>query len=135
MKRELIFALLITTFLLTSCASKSQKSKAKQESSNIETASQEAPGRYIPSLNHSYLTEENVGENITVKGKIVQNGNTYSLIENADSKSRVTFILSFDDDAVKNMLAAKVNSNAQLSGLLLAADSTWTKKMKVLKVE
>ena len=149
MKNTFIIALIITTAALTSCCSSSQKNKAKQTSQTAAETSQTAPvaqessREFKPlaadganlSVNHSYLTEENVGESITVRGKLLQNGSAFSLIENPDSKSRVTFVLTFENDAVKNQLTAKANSLVQVSGVLTSADSTWKKGMKVLQVE
>ena len=150
MKKTFIIALIITTAALTSCCSSSQKNKAKQtsqtaatETSQTAPAAQESSRELKPlaadganlSVNHSYLTEENVGESITVRGKLLQNGSAFSLIENPDSKSRVTFVLTFENDAVKNQLTAKANSLVQVSGVLTSADSTWKKGMKVLQVE
>lgn len=149
MRNTFIIALIITTAALTSCCSSSQKNKAKQtsqaaaETSQTAPAAQESSREFKPlaadganlSVNHSYLTEENVGESITVRGKLLQNGSAFSLIENPESKSRVTFVLSFENDAVKNQLTAKANSLVQVSGVLTSADSTWKKGMKVLQVE
>ena len=150
MRNTFIIALIITTAALTSCCSSSQKNKAKQtsqvaasEAAQPTQPAQESTATFKPlsadgvnlSVSHSYLTEENVGESISVKGKLLQNGSAFSLIENPDSKSRVTFILTFENDAVKNQLAAKANSLVQVSGVLTAANSTWKKEMKVLKVE
>lgn len=142
MRNTFIIALIITTAALTSCCSSSQKNKAKQTSQAVASepaqttqVSQKLTADYMPSANSSYLTEENVGESITVRGKLLQNGSAFSLIENPDSKSRVTFVLSFENDAVKNQLTAKANSLVQVSGVLTSADSTWKKGMKVLQVE
>ncbi len=141
MKKITFVTLIITTALFaTACASKSNKSQAAKQGQTTENTEKKAlisdsSLSYTPSVNHSYLTEENVGENISVKGKIVQKGNSFSLIENEASKSRVTFILTFENEAVKNKVAAKVNTIATLSGKLTAASSTWTKEIKVLDVE
>ena len=145
MKKTFIIALIITTAALTSCCSSKQKNKAQTTSQTVETSQTVQETTIAPaplaaerpnlSVNHSYLTEENVGESITVRGKLLQNGSAFSLIENPDSKSRVTFVLTFENDAVKNQLTAKANSLVQVSGVLTSADSTWKKGMKVLQVE
>ena len=127
MKRILIYVLLISSVLfLSSCATKKQPEKAVENT-------KDSSFKYTPSVNHSYLTEENVGQEIVVKGKVVKSGNSFTLLENPDSKSRVSFVLEFEDESLKEKLTA--GSIAQLSGILTSAESPWKKGMKVLKVE
>lgn len=147
MRNTFIIALIITTAALTSCCSSSQKNKAKQTSQAVAETSQTAPAaqessrEFKPltadganlSVTHSYLTEENIGQEIVVKGKIVKSGNSFNLLENPDSKSRVSFVLDFEDESLKEKLTA--GSIVQLSGILTSAESPWKKEMKVSKVE
>ena len=126
MKRFAICIFMISSFLLISaCAT----NKAAEDTQTSSTAS----FNYKPSVNHSYLTEENIGQEIVVKGKIVKSGNSFALLENPDSKSRVSFVLDFEDESLKEKLTA--GSIVQLSGILTSAESPWKKGMKVLKVE
>ena len=126
MKRFAICIFMISSFLLISaCAT----NKAAEDTQTSSTAS----FNYKPSVNHSYLTEENIGQEIVVKGKIVTSGNSFTLLENPDSKSRVSFVLEFEDENLKGKLTA--DSIVQLSGILTLAESPWKKGMKVLKVE
>ena len=101
---------------ISSCASKTQAAK-----------------KYTPSVNHSYLTEENIGNEIVIKGKLIKSGSNFALLENPDSKSRVSFSLEFEDESLKQKLTA--GSFVQLSGILTSSESPWKKSMKVLKVE
>ena len=130
MKRFAICIFMISSFLLISaCATNKAAEKAAEDIQISSTAS----FNYKPSVNHSYLTEENIGQEIVVKGKIVKNGNSFNLLENPDSKSRVSFVLEFEDESLKEKLTA--GSIVQLSGILTSAGSPWKKGMKVLKVE
>lgn len=130
MKRFAICILMISSFLLISaCTTNKEAEKAAEDTQTSSTAS----FNYKPSVSHSYLTEENIGQEIVVKGKIVKSGNSFNLLENPDSKSRVSFVLEFEDENLKGKLTD--GSIVQLSGILTSAESPWKKGMKVLKVE
>lgn len=130
MKRFAICIFMISSFLfISACATNKAAEKAAEDTQTSSTAS----FNYKPSVTHSYLTEENIGQEIVVKGKIVKSGNSFTLLENPDSKSRVSFVLDFEDESLKEKLTA--GSIVQLSGILTSAESPWKKGMKVLKVE
>lgn len=143
MKRVLIVTSIIASLFLTSCASKSKTQKepptAQQNNTVVEKESDSTiESTHSPrtfSVNHSYLTEENVGEVISVKGKLQANGSCFTLTENAASKSRVTFVLEVTSDSLKTKLKELSGSTVTITGELTEASSTWTKKMKVLSVE
>ena len=121
---------MISSFLFFSaCATNKVVEKAVDDAQTSSTAS----FNNKPSVNHSYLTEENIGQEIVVRGKILKSGNSFTLLENPDSKSRVSFVLDFEDESLKEKLTAC--SIVQLSGILTSAESPWKKGMKVLKVE
>lgn len=130
MKRFAICILVISSLLfISACATNKVVEKAVNDTQTSSTAS----FNYKPSVTHSYLTEENIGQEIIVKGKIIKGGSSYTLLENPDSKSRVSFVLDFEDESLKEKLTA--GSIVQLSGILTSAESPWKKGMKVLKVE
>ena len=130
MKRFAICILVLSSLLfISACASKKPAEKAGNDTQTSSTAS----FNYKLSVSHSYLTEENIGQEIVVKGKIVKSGNSFTLLENPDSKSRVSFVLEFEDENLKEKLTA--GSIVQLSGILTSAESPWKKGMKVLKAE
>ena len=137
MKKIIIALMISTTFLFVSCASKSKTTKTtvKSQSAQEEWSATETGIRYTPVMNHSFLTEENIGENITIKGLLSQNGNSFILLENPDSKSRVTFMLTVENDSLKKQLSAQAGNIVQISGILTSASSTWQKGMKVLSLE
>ena len=130
MKKITICILMISSFLFFSaCATNKEAEKAAEDTQTSSTTS----FQYKPSVNHSYLSEENIGQEIVVRGKILKSGNSFTLLENPDSKSRVSFVLEFEDENLKGKLTA--GSIVQLSGILTSAESPWKKGMKVLKVE
>lgn len=130
MKKTPFCILVISSLLfISACATNKAAEKAAEDIQTSSTAS----FNYKPSVNHSYLTEENIGQEIVVKGKIVKSGNSFNLLENPDSKSRVSFVLDFEDESLKEKLTA--GRIVQLSGILTSAESPWKKGMKVLKVE
>ena len=87
------------------------------------------------SISHSYLTEKNIGETVSVQGLLSQNGDNFVLFENPDSKSRVTFEITVKDKKIKEELKKQTGNTVKVSGELNAVLSTWTKKITVLKVE
>ncbi len=90
----------------------------------------------IEPANHSYLTEEAVGSEITVRGLLsVNNKKNFVLKENPDSKSAVTFTLVVKRCSLKRKLRKLDGQMVKVTGRLTAADRTWSKSMKVKKVE
>ncbi len=95
----------------------------------------EKTNRPIAPSNHSYLTEEFLGSEITVKGLLSVNKNSFVLKENPDSKSMVTFRLEVKKWGLKRKLKKLDGKTVKLTGELVEASSTWTKRIKVLKIE
>jgi hypothetical protein len=89
----------------------------------------------IEPANHSYLTEEAVGSEITVTGLLSVNKKNFVLKENPDSKSAVTFTLVVKRCSLKRKLRKLDGQMVKVTGRLTAADKTWSKSMKVKKVE
>ena len=89
----------------------------------------------IEASNHSYLTEEAVGSEITVTGLLSVNKNSFVLKENPDSKSAVTFTLVVKRCSLKRKLRKLDGQMVKVTGKVTAADKTWSKSMKVKKVE
>lgn len=92
-------------------------------------------GTTISSNNHSYLTEEFLGSEITVTGLLSANKNTFILQENPDSKSMVTFYLEVKKWSLKRKLRKLDGQTVKITGELTEASGTWNKKLKALKVE
>lgn len=136
MKKIVIVSLMISTLLfLTSCASKAKAQKPKKvEEKPVESDEMSMPILNL-SISHSYLTEKNIGETVSVQGLLTQNGDNFVLFENSDSKGRVTFELTVKDKKIKEELKKQTGNTVKVSGELTAVPSTWTKKITVLKVE
>ena len=132
MKKLIIICLGVALLLVTSCASSKAKTDTVKEHSPSDSPS---AALRTPSVNHSYLTEDNVGDVISVKGKLQVNGSSFTLTENASSKSRVTFVLEVNSESLETKLKELSGTTVTVSGELTQATSTWTKKMKVLSVE
>ena len=123
MKKVLVIAAIFSLFLI-SCAT-NLKPVEEKPVAGIDDLSFSAF-----SMGHSYLTEKNIGEKVTVAGLFIQNGNDFVLLENADSKSRVAFILEFDKKK-KFQLSSYLNQKVEISGILTSAESPWKKSLKV----
>lgn len=85
--------------------------------------------------NHSFLTEEHQGSEITITGLLSAKKNTFVLKENPDSKSVVTFNLEVKKWSLKRKLRKLDGKTVKLTGVLTDASRTWIKSMKVTKVE
>lgn len=85
--------------------------------------------------NHSFLTEEYQGSEITITGLLSAKKNTFVLKENPDSKSVVTFNLEVKKWSLKRKLRKLDGKTVKLTGVLTDASRTWIKAMKVTKVE
>ncbi len=88
----------------------------------------------IKITNHSFLSDEHVGSEITITGLLTATKNTFVLTENPDSKSVVTFNLVVKKWGLKSKLRKLNGQTVTLTGTLTQATSTWTKKMKVQKI-
>ncbi len=149
MKHTIYYLLiLITALVLAGCASKSHNANTAQntqapvpvqiiiEEENEPAAAEETTPSLRPtfSTNHSFLSEEHVGQTFTIKGYLSQNGENFILTENPTSKSRVTFYLEIADASLVTKAAALVNTTVEITGVLTDAPSPWSKKLKVQKI-
>ena len=151
--------LTISTFSI-SCASNKNASKAasttaqeasapSQEASSTAQAPQESPSTtegasdstilFNRPVSHSFLTDKNVGDKLTIRGIFGQNQDGYILIENPTSRSRVTFSLVFAETEDSATLLQKysqyVDTFVEIEGTLLSAASPWSKKMQVSNIK
>lgn len=92
-------------------------------------------GKVLESTNHSYLRNDSIGAEIKVTGLLTAKKNTFALEENPESRSVVTFGLDVKKWSLKRKLRKLDGKTVTLTGVLTDASSTWTKKMKVLKIE
>lgn len=92
-------------------------------------------GKVLESNNHSYLTEESIGSEIKVTGLLTAKKNVFALEENPESRSVVTFGLEVKKWSLKRKLRKLDGQKVTLIGVVTEASSTWTKRMKVLKIE
>ena len=148
MKHTLYILLIITALVLAGCASKPRKANTAQNTQAPEpvqiiieeekepAAAEETTPSLRPtfSTNHSFLSEEHVGQTFTIKGYLSQNGDNFILTENPSSKSRVTFYLEVEEQSLKAKAARLVNSNVEVTGILTQAQSPWSKRLKVQKI-
>ena len=147
--------LTISTFSI-SCASNKGASKAAstsaqeasapsqevstttQESSTTEGAS-DSTILFNRPISHSFLTDKNVGDKLTIRGIFGQNQDGYILIENPTSRSRVTFSLVFaeteDSATLQQKYSQYVDTFVEIEGTLLSAASPWSKKMQVSNIK
>lgn len=84
--------------------------------------------------NHSFLTEENVGEAFSIVGELQQVENKWLLIENPKSKSKVTFVLE-GFSSMENLLAENLEKSVKITGVLTAVDGAWSKTLSVSAIE
>ena len=89
----------------------------------------------IASGNHSMLTEEAVGSEISVTGLLTVKKDSFSLRENPDSRSAVTFVLEVKGWCLKRKLKKLNGKIITVTGTVTKADSVWTKGMKVQEIK
>ena len=115
-----------------SCASNKKAADAVTE----EAVPQYIKPNFNFPVNHSYLTEKNIGESLSVKGRLLKNEKGFILLENEKSKSRVTFILEFNENQkfTEDFISSLLNKEVEISGILTSVQSTWVKGIKVNKI-
>lgn len=125
--------------MFSACASKCKKTDSVDSKTTVPEVQNETfkkdNNKKNLLINYSFLNEKNVGETLSVTGNLSQNGNGFTLISDPDSKSRVSFILEVTDSELKKKLQSLAGETVTVTGELTEANSTWTKKLKVLKIE
>ncbi|MBO4532829.1 MAG: hypothetical protein J5726_03940 [Treponema sp.] len=147
MKHTILYLfIIIAALVFAGCASKSHKANTKQNTKasepvqiiieDEEPVAEETTPVSGPSIsvNHSFLSEEHVGQTFSIKGYLSQNGDNFILTENPGSKSRVTFYLEIADASLITKATALVNTTVEVTGVLTQAQSPWSKRMKVQKI-
>lgn len=131
MKQKNIFVIfLCIAFSLFACKSTEENVSAETTQALSE---KKAP---LPSrTNHSYLSEKNIGERVSIVG-ILLNDNNYglSLLENPESKSRVTYVLSSSKEILDKCYSL-IGSSVTVTGVLTSVSSPWKKALNVESVE
>lgn len=131
MKKHILLGFLAILILTTvSCHSKKE---SVPEAEPVEIVIEKNPS-ILPVANHSFLTEEDVGETLTITGVLSGEKGSWVLTENASSKSRVTFVLEVPAD-LELELEQLVSEKVTVQGILTNVRSTWTKEMKVLSIK
>lgn len=84
--------------------------------------------------NHSYLSEENLFQTVTVTGSLRENSDSYFLYENEDMRNCVIFTLIFEDEKIKDEAKFLNGQTVTLEGIVTDASETWNKTVKVNKL-
>ena len=130
MKKHILLGFLAILILATvSCHSKKE---SEPEAEPVEIVIEKNP-TILPVVNHSFLTEEDVGETLTITGVLSGQKGNWVLTENASSKSRVTFVLEVPAD-LELELEQLVSEKVTVTGTLTNVFGTWKKAMKVASI-
>lgn len=85
-------------------------------------------------INHSFLSNDNVGESIVIFGELAFEENVWILVENPNSKSRVSFVIENYMD-FEYLLLKRLGKTVRIVGVLTEADETWKKVISICSVE
>lgn len=130
------FVSLALLFTISSFSFSCASNKKAADAVTVSDVVQEEKPKFNFPINHSYLTEKNIGENLTVKGRLLKNEKGFILLENEKSKSRVTFTLEFEEnqDFSEDFISRLLNNEVEISGILTSVQSTWVKGIKVVNI-
>lgn len=129
MKKHILLGFLVILILATfSCHSKKESVLEEQEKVVIEKNP-----TILTITNHSFLTEKDVGETLTITGVLSGEKGNWVLTENASSKSRVTFVLEVPTDLELEFVQL-VSEKVTVTGTLTNVYSTWKKAMTVTEI-
>lgn len=130
MKKHILLGFLVILILATfSCHSK----KASVLEEEQEKVVIEKNPTILTITNHSFLTEKDVGETLTITGVLSGEKGNWVLTENASSKSRVTFVLEVPTD-LELELEQLVSEKVTVTGTLTNVYGTWKKAMTVTEI-
>lgn len=85
-------------------------------------------------INHSFLSNDNVGESIVIFGELAFEEDVWILVENPNSKSRVSFVIENYMD-FEYFLLERLGKTVKIVGVLTEADETWKKVISICSVE
>lgn len=85
-------------------------------------------------INHSFLSNDNVGESIVIFGELAFEEDVWILVENPNSKSRVSFVIENYMD-FEYLLLERLGKTVKIVGVLTEADETWKKGISICSVE
>lgn len=85
-------------------------------------------------INHSFLSNDNVGESIVIFGELAFEEDVWILVENPNSKSRVSFVIENYMD-FEYLLLERLGKTVKIVGVLTEADETWKKVISICSVE
>lgn len=85
-------------------------------------------------VNHSFLSNDNVGESIVIFGELAFEEDVWILVENPNSKSRVSFVIENYMD-FEYLLLERLGKTVKIVGVLTEADETWKKVISICSVE
>ena len=85
-------------------------------------------------INHSFLSNDNVGESIVIFGELAFEEDVWILVENPNSKSRVSFVIENYMD-FEYLLLERFGKTVKIVGVLTEADETWKKVISICSVE
>lgn len=84
--------------------------------------------------NHSFLTKNDVGINLKIRGELRFVDDEWILVESPESKSAVTFSL-INTENFEELLKKNFDSEVCIYGVLTKVHGTWLKEMCVMEVE
>ncbi len=130
MEKHILLGFLVILILATfSCHSK-KESVLEEEQEKVVI---EKNPTILTITNHSFLTEKDVGETLTITGVLSGEKGNWVLTENPSSKSRVTFVLEVPAD-LELELEQLVSEKVTVTGTLTNVYGTWKKAMTVTEI-
>ncbi len=150
MKYRQALILLMLTILLSGCNTPSRQQKSADKSFSDEPGQEPVhevqvtedkgdallmPKKVSASTlrSHSYLNENDVGKIFNIEGLLQGAEGQWTVIENPESRSRVTFILETPLELQSTMHVLN-NKSVLIRGVLIEASAVWTKKLKVIEI-